>query len=343
MLSRRTIVLKPMQAGLSGYARLQTEGGKTLLTLHARGMKPAEEVRLYRWLSGHAMQEAAAARANAHGEISAGTEDETAPDRLQALIVVSTESAPRPLLLGLLNGTLPEAKTAALSLCERLKKTPDPSGAANGKGIRQTKAEMPKTPHNEEKTPQAETEEAKPQNAGDMSSPVQTEGAKPQNAGFTTSPIQTEGAKPQNAGITTSPIQTEGAKPLPREVFLPAIDPAPYAQAAEETRTDVLFPPSKRSAPAVDRLRPLQWPRGFESLKPYFQKALPTALFDMPGWRFVYAAHAGGPGGLWLGIRRLDGRVCGVAYAHRGSASQRGFRPILGLDGQSYRIMIQNL
>ena len=80
--------------------------------------------------------------------------------------------------------------------------------------------------------------------------------------------------------------------------------------------------------------------------RPYFEKALPTALFDMPGWRFVYAAHAGGPNGLWVGIQQLDGRVCGVAYAHRGDTppvSGKGYRPARGTDGQMYQVLWQKV
>ena len=45
MLSRRTILLKPMQPALSGYARLQTDNRCTTLQLHARGLEPGERVR----------------------------------------------------------------------------------------------------------------------------------------------------------------------------------------------------------------------------------------------------------------------------------------------------------
>ena len=96
----------------------------------------------------------------------------------------------------------------------------------------------------------------------------------------------------------------------------------------------------------MDRLRPLKWPRGFESLKPYFEKALPTALFDLPGWRFVYAAHAGGPNGLWIGFHQEDGCVRDVAYAHRDEqppASPKGYQTVRGLDGQLYQMLRQSV
>jgi len=279
MLSRRTILLKPMQPALSGYARLQTEGERTLLQLHARGLEPGEDTRLYWYLKGQAAQEIARAAVNAHGELSVESEG-TGAQRLQAVILISAGDSPRPLLIGLCarpdDGGLLDAKNAALALCERLSTSRRPS-------------------------PEPEQKEAP---------------------------------------VPPPPVHAA----LPREVFLPAIDPAPYAPAGEKAQEEAILPPPARSGPPVDRLKPLTWPRGFESLKPYFDNALPTALFDLPGWRFVHAADGGGPKGLWIGIRRQDGRVCGVAYAHRGGTPPgglRGYRTVRGLDGEVYQAMFQ--
>ena len=285
MLSRRTILLKPMQPAVSGYARLQADDGRTLVQLHARGLEPGEKVRLYWYLNGQHAQEIAQAAANAHGEISAEHEESDPPERLQALILISSGDAPKPLLIGLCRDQsgagLLDAKNAALALCERLDASRRP-------------AVRPVLPPEPQPVPQAESES------------------------------------------------------LPREVFLPAIDPAPYAQAvlAEQEEPEAILPPPKRNAPPADRLRPLKWPAGFESLRPYFENALPTALFDLPGWRFVYAAHAGGPNGLWIGIQQLDSRVRGVAYAHRGDrppAAGKGYRAMRGLDGQMYQVLMQRV
>ena len=281
MLSRRTILLKPMQRALSGYARLQSDGVRTLMQLHARGLEPGAETRLYWYLSGQHAQEIAQAQVNAHGEVSAEHQEELPPDRLLAAILISGGEQPAPLLVGLCAPpdavNLMDAKNAALALCERLM-------AARRPAVR----------------PAA------------------------------------------NAEPAPEPSEPE----LPREVFLPALDPAPYAQASSAVQEEPVLPPPARSAPPADRLRPLQWPYGFESLKPYFEKALPAALFDLPGWRFVYAAHAGGPNGLWIGIQRMDGRVCGVAYAHRGDhppAEGKGYRAMRGLDGQMYQVLLQKI
>lgn len=159
--------------------------------------------------------------------------------------------------------------------------------------------------------------------------------------------------------------------PLPREIFLPAIDPLPYVTAqsrpmAEAPETgdegEAAAPTDgqdgaepgmeaflhstalRRGAPAVNRLRPLEWPRGFDRLAGYFAKGMPCRLFDLPGWRFVNAAQAGGPQGLWVGVQRQDGRVSGVAYAHRGKTPPPGgrlYRAARGLDGETYQVLWQ--
>lgn len=282
MLSRRTILLKSMQPALSGYARLQTDGSAALVQVHVRGLEPGQSVRLYWYLSGQSAQEMAETIANAHGEASFEAEETESAARLNALILISADETPRPLLIGLCaqQASLMDVKNAALALCERLVSQRRPA------------------------------------------------------------------VRPVAAPALPEPKPTHSD--LPREVFLPAIDPAPYAQAvpAAKKEPETFLPPPRRSAPPVDRLRPLKWPHGFESLKPYFENALPTAPFDLPGWRFVYAAHAGGPNGLWIGIRQQDGRVRGVAYAHRGDkppAAQRGYRAITGTDGLRYQILLQQL
>ena len=279
MLSRRTILLKPMQPALSGYARLQTDGGTTFVQLHARGLEKGQRVRLYWYLNDQHAQEIAEAAANLHGEASFETDETESAARLHALILISADESPKPLLIGLCSrqASLMDVKNAALALCERLVSLRRPAV--------------------------------------------------------------------QPAAAPTRPEPPHPQDDLPREVFLPAIDPAPYAQAVPQAKQEEDQPPARR-APTVDRLKPLQWPRGFESLKPYFENALPAAPFDMPGWRFVYAAHAGGPNGLWIGMRSQDGRVCGVAYAHRGAqppAGQQRYRTITGLDGLPYQILIQQL
>jgi len=282
---RRTIMLKPMCPGASGYARLQAEGGRTLLQLHARGLD-ATHVRLFWYLSGQAARELGGRAVNAHGEASFEAEtpdDLIGPDRLQAVMLLSGGEHPKPLLIGLCAqqsaGSLMDAKNAAMALCERLSRPAAP--------------------------PQAEAAPPLPE--------------------------------PAKAPVLPAPLN------LPREIFLPAIDPTPYMTALPQREIPQRMIP--RTTPPAWRLRKLFWPRGFEKLAPFFERALPCALFDLPGWRFVYAAHAGGPGGLWIGMYRQDGRVTRVAYAHRGDGPLHGgaAQPLRGLDGMMYQVLWQNV
>lgn len=275
---RQTVMLRPMFSGVSGYARVESEAHRTIVQLHARGL-PEGEARLFWYMSDRAAKQLAQGKVNPRGEVSLESEapeDAVGPERLQALILLTGDDPPKPLLIGLCAeqsaGSLLDAKNAALALCEKLKKKPEPV----------SQPEPPPTPA----------------------------------------------------------VRPGKSEKLPREIFLPAIDPAPYAVAA-----DAPEPRQKRKAPPVSRLRPLRWPKGFESLKPYFDKALPCTLFDMPGWRFVYAAHAGGPNGLWIGMQQLDGRVSRIAYATRGSnpPSSAPYQAKTGLDGMIYQLLINDL
>ena len=270
MLSRRTILLKPMRAAASGYARLQTENGRVLVQLHARGVEEGEK-RLFACMRGQAARELAAGIVNANGEISLEGE---APETPLSLALVSADG---PVLIGLCGsqdaGTLLEAKNAALAIAQRLKK---PS-------------------------------------------------AKPKPA-----------VKPKPA-LKPRPAE------LPREIFLPAIDPAPYQAAAVRSEPapepPPMLPPPRPSGPKADRLRPVRWPSGFETLQDAFGRCKPVRLFDAPGWRFVQAAE-----GLWIGRLVQDGRVIRLAYAccgHTPPPVNGRFHPVKGTDGQWYQVMWQ--
>lgn len=151
------------------------------------------------------------------------------------------------------------------------------------------------------------------------------------------SPCPPQAADPPPAAKAET-AQAADLPPVPREVFLPAIDPAPYTAAADRA-AEPLLPPPAPAGPPADRLRPLRWPRGFESLKPYFERSIPRALFPMPGWRFAQAAQ-----GVWIGIRREDGWVRGVAYACEGAtppAAHGRWNAARGADGRWYQMMVQ--
>ncbi|MCI5957153.1 MAG: hypothetical protein MRZ54_09225 [Clostridiales bacterium] len=346
-ISHRLIMLKPMRAGADGYARLQSEGGRTFLQIHARGLSAAA-MHAYWYAGGGEACTLGEARVNERGEAALtaeAPEDGLAPERLRALIVISGGEEPVPLLIGLCAqqsaGSLLDAKNAALALCERLSRS--------RRSRRQQETAFP--------TPQVTARAARPYAQALPEKPA----GKPKAA--EAAPIETPPPKP-------APSKPEGP-PLPREIFLPAIDPLPYVTAqsrpmaeppetgdegepaastdgqdgAEPGMEAFLHPMAlRRGAPAVNRLRPLAWPRGFDRLAGYFAKGMPCRLFDLPGWRFVNAAQAGGPQGLWVGVQRQDGRVSGVAYAHRGKTPPPGGRPYRaarGLDGETYQVLWQ--
>ena len=276
MLSRRTLLLKPMQSAVSGYARVQNENGHALIQLHARGLKEGK-VRLFGLIRGHTARELSCAAVNANGEASLEAE---APKELEALVLLGMP--PKPLLIGLCDGqdggALLGVKNAAMAIAERLQKG--------------------------ERKPEAE---------------------KPMEKPKTTPPAPVRPAKSEPS--------------LPREIFLPAIDPAPYTAAAapKASEEEALLPPPRPAGPPADRLKKLIWPRSFETIRRYFDSNMPCALLPMPGWRFVQASQ-----GLWLGMQAQDGRVRRVAYAYAGEAPEAAkerCQSLKGMDGRTYQVL----
>ena len=396
---QQLILFKPMRPGVSGYARLQSERGALLAQVNARGLD-VDGVRAYWYGAGGEARLMGEARVNAHGEASLTAElpmDALAPERLQAVLLLSGGANPAPLMIGLCvrqsAGSLLDAKNAALALCERLARAQQAQSATRTSG-----------------------------------QPVSGAGSEPSAcpAAEPAPPPIRPAPQPQ---VTTAKRPRKRERELPREIFLPAIDPLPYVDAARRamgeapaerggpqsavaegkgacreiracepqaaagenargmpapqadcqapdksapcpvpeegpayaaapvqsggTGTDAAeeadvppeFSPVPQTPPA-DRLRPLVWPRGFEALRTYFVKGLPCRLFDLPGWRFVNAAQAGGPDGLWVGMQQVDGRVCRVAYAHRSETPPPGgrpYRPARGTDGHTYQVLWQRV
>ena len=152
--------------------------------------------------------------------------------------------------------------------------------------------------------------------------------------------------KPEAAPAHQGPCQPPSAPcPAPQEEAVHAGTPACETGEDAPEEPDFPFAPAPKAPPA-DRLRPLLWPRGFEALRPYFERGIPCRLFDLPGWRFVNAAQAGGPDGLWVGIQQVDGRVRRVAYAHRSETPPPGgrpYRPARGTDGHTYQVLWQRV
>ena len=100
---QQLILLKPMRPGVSGYARLQSERGRLLGQLNARGLD-VDGVQAYWYGAGGEARLVGQARVNAHGEASLTAElptDALAPERLQALLLLSGGAEPVPLMIGL--------------------------------------------------------------------------------------------------------------------------------------------------------------------------------------------------------------------------------------------------
>lgn len=304
MLSRQTLLLKPMQTAARGFARVQTENGRTLVQLHARGLKGGV-ARVFGYVDGHAARELGSVPVNPNGEASLEAE---APAALRGLMVIGAPAT--PLLIALCGkqdaGGLLDLKNAALALCERLA----PGRAAPS---RPGKPEAPVKPVAQESSVSQALSVS-------QESPV-------------SQPLPAAQALP---GPPLSQAAPHPA-PLPREIFLPALDPAPYVPAGEPESAPSA-PTVRREAPAADRLRPLAWPRGFATLRAYFATRKPVALLPWPGWRFVSAAS-----GLWLGVQVWDGQARRVAYVYSGPTppDARGCRDVTGTDGRTYHVLVQ--
>lgn len=316
-ISHRLIMLRPMQTGASGYARLQSGAGETLLQLNARGLK-TDAIRVFWYSGGGEARELGRARVNPRGEASLSTEAPRggiAPERLQALLISTDGDEPDPLLIGLCvqqsAGSLLDAKNALLALCDKL------SRAARERRENEAPAER-------------RAAEAEPPDSREPSS------SPPESR-------EPEASLP-SAPTPRPPSQT--APQPPREIFLPAIDPMPYVIAGEPGQEPAApepkAAPATRRAPPADRLRPLRWPGAFSQLKPFFDAYPPQRLFSLPGWRFICVR----PDELWMGYSQTDGCVRRVAYAIRGDQPPpdgRPYRARRGLDGKVYQVLWQRV
>lgn len=135
-VTRRMMMLRPMQAGLSGYARLQEEAGWQLVQINLRGLQGGG-MRAF-WYAGEGLaRELGRAKANTRGEAGLSAElpvDPAAPGRLTALLIADDSDKPRPLAIGLCAaqsaGSLMDAKNALLALCDRLGRMAEEARAA---------------------------------------------------------------------------------------------------------------------------------------------------------------------------------------------------------------------
>lgn len=345
--ARQLIMLRPMQPGLSGYARLQAEGASQLIQINIRGAEPGT-LRAF-WYAGEGVvRQLGQTPVNPRGEASLSAElpaDTACPGRVSALLIASGADQPKPMMIGLCSsqsaGSLLDAKNALLALCDKL--------ARQQRKQQETAADTAK-----EECAKAEgTQQETPPAPNPKSSPVRRSAAARRRTRHS----------------------SEDAPP--REVFLPAIDPAsclrkqekhcpaeaeanarevlpdktvaePSMESKQPTETSPPSPPlspPQRAAlgePVTDLLPPLDWPSAFASLKPYFLKLPPCRVMEWPGWRFVQVNE--GRHRLWLGYLKENDRVTHVAYALPQDASapgQAAFRPCTGADGQPLKVLVQ--
>lgn len=326
-VTHQMMMLRPLQAGLCGYARLQGEARRQLVQVHLRGMLQ-KEMRVF-WYAGEGLvREVGRASANPRGEASLNADlpmDANAPRRLMALLITDGETRPRPLAIGLCTsqsaGSLLDAKNALLALCERLTKD------------QETMPAPAPVSTNHETTEKAPQKIAIP---GDEPTKAQHKAKKGSEK------------NQSNARQTDTRTRQHSISPLldlPREVFLPAIEtrtrterrrtrreekqqpPTAAAQPSEDpiskenrcespaaTPTQPVSPqPHKPCRPPADQLPALQWPGPFQALAAYFDRYPPVGLMNWPGWRFVHVPE--GAHGLWIGYFQQDGCVAQVAYA----------------------------
>ncbi len=345
-VTHQMMMLRPLQAGLSGYARLQGEAGRQLVQVNLRGMQPGE-MRVF-WYTGEGfVRELGRTSTNQRGEASLSAEvpaDAAAPRRLTALLITDGQERPKPLSIGLCTaqsaGSLLDAKNALLALCEKLsREASKPS----------TSTAPPDAPPKEPSTPEPKQERS----AATAKAPCIQQ----------TEPL----TKLKDAPSCAAPSKLP---PLPREVFLPAIEARRPPERRRMKRrknadrpTDLPTPPAAtpsipttppsgsaeppRSNPQpplrepADALSTLQWPAAFQPLAGYFAKYPPQRLMDQLGWRFVQVPQE--KGAIWIGYYQKDDRVSQVAYALPAEAAPpQGlpFRPITAADGQTVQLLV---
>lgn len=369
MTDRCFVMLKPMRAGLSGYARLQTEHGGAYAFISARGIR-SRCACAYWYHGGGEVCALGGAPVNARGELALDARlpsVSSAPDRLQALLIIGDADgcAPEPLLIGLCArqsaGSLMDAKNAMLALCDRLRREAAERAAAALEAERAARADEAPRVSDIRELPMLSTDEADEADEAPEAPPAAAseESEAPQESDICEPPIQStveayEAPETPEAPPDKSPLRALArairlrprASSPPREIFLTAIDPLPYVTADEREKAKAAEPQKPKPArvrTGVDALPALRYPDGFSPLRAYFDSRPPDNPLGMKGWRFVRAEESGA---LLIGRYVTDARVARVAYAVRGERppdEKKPYRAVRGADGNVYQVLVQRL
>jgi len=328
-ISHKVLMLRPMRAGASGFARLHRQGRYVSVQIRVRGVGQ-EGFQAY-WHDGSGADlPLGGAICDPRGEATL-TADlpegcSLSPGRLQALLLVENKQQPGPLMIGLWAdasaGSMMDTRNACLALCDRLRVRP---------------ARQEPEPPPVDDPPPASPEPSPQEKPPEETPPLPLEDIRRALA-------QVDVPRPQPPRREPVVLLLTEEKPAPppdppREIFLTAIDPLPYVEASERPQvTTAPAPAEQPSRQPVDALPELRWPKAFQPLREHFQRYLPTGLFPLPGWRFVCVSRQGD--GLWIGRKAEDGAVTRVAYVMEGDASGE-YQPLRGADGKMYRALVQ--
>ena len=223
-VTHQMMMLRPMHAGLSGYARLQGEPGRQLMQINLRGLSGGE-MRVF-WYAGEGLvREVGRCAANPRGEAALSAEvpaDTAAPRRLMALLITDGGDRPKPLAIGLCTaqsaGSLMDAKNALLALCDKLGREASCQQVKSGQDAASVDQDTGAV-HSAGRASEASAKEKR----GKASVPARehsTPAKKPDNSVAIDSPAASQATRQAKAHTH----QYAPADDLPREVFLPAIE-----------------------------------------------------------------------------------------------------------------------
>lgn len=335
-IKRQYIMLKPMATGANGFARLEEQTNRVLLQLTCKDLKHlARALRVFLYAGEGALKELGRAPVNPHGQAALTIdlpwrEFTLSPSRLQAILIVSDDATPTPLLLGLCTqhsaGSLMDAKNAMLALCEKLSRTSEKIPVSEPAVSPPPPEELPPKP------PKATSTLRAPR----RTLSAITEDPTPQEVFLAAIDPREHIAKSENR--PSSALSTKST-----QLFTP-----PREEPREPDPIKPTKPRRESTAPPIDRLRPLVWAPRLRDLPSYFERYPSVAPFALPGWRFVRVPMARG-GSFVIGRYAMDGRVARIAYAVPGLPTQpppkqlARYRFQEGRDGQGYWTLWQEV